>query len=83
MAKVRTAEELLHHYQAGERNFQGWDLREAKLAQALLPGINLSFANLAGADLSSAQLPKADLHRRNLSMSGQRLAHRLDLHPTQ
>ena len=76
-----SAEELLNHYQAGERDFSGLDLRGIDLSTAKLTGINFSKANLSDANLSgtvlnganlrdailrNADLSWADLHSANL-----------------
>jgi superfamily I DNA and RNA helicase len=66
------AGELLRRYAAGERNFQGCDLRGIQLSGANLSGANFIGAQLNDADLSyarldGAKLAIADLSNANLS----------------
>lgn len=73
---IRSAEELLRRYAAGEREFEqvrlsGADLHNAilhgiDLSEAILNGANLSRADLRGADLSWADLSQADLRGADL-----------------
>jgi len=76
---VTDAGELLQRYAAGDRNFQGADLRGIQLAGADLRNANLINGQLAGADLrkvrlDGAKLAIADLTNANLSSASLRKA---------
>ena len=60
-------QELLNHYQTGERDFSGIYLSDTDLSGANLSRTNLSGANLSNTDLSSANLSRANLTCANLS----------------
>lgn len=69
-----SAEELLHQYAAGRRDFANVVLADGDLAGVDLAGIDLVNANLAGvnlsrANLSGARLVNAGLHRANLVLA--------------
>ena len=61
-----TANELKEKYSAGERDFQGANLRRADLRRANLSGADLDGANLSGAVLREAVLDGANLIGANL-----------------
>ncbi|MEA5532913.1 pentapeptide repeat-containing protein [Crocosphaera sp. XPORK-15E] len=77
MFQTQEAIELNQKYQAGQRNFQDYQLRRAdlrglNLSQTDFRGVDLSYANLrdvnfSGADLREAYLNEADLTGANLS----------------
>ncbi len=62
-------EELLNQYAAGERNFAGVNLTEAKLSGVNLSGANLSRANLSVANFSGANLSGANLSYAKLNVA--------------
>jgi hypothetical protein len=67
-----TARELLARYEAGERDFAGVNLSQARLDGAVLDYINLKGANLLnvsfkGAIIRSSDLTNAKLQRANLT----------------
>ena len=78
----RTADELFDAYQAGERDFSGWDLSDTDLTSGLLSEANLSGANLTGATLVWAVLDDADLSHADLSEADLACAecHRANFH---
>ena len=68
---LRTREDVLSAYKAGQRDFASWNLqgvnlREALLARADFQEANLRFADLQGANLYEADLRGADLVSSNL-----------------
>ncbi len=76
---VTDAGELLKRYAAGDRNFQGADLRGIQLAGADLSNANLINTQLCNADLSNAKLDGvklaiADLTNANLTGASLRKA---------
>ena len=76
---VTDAGELLKRYAAGDRNFQGADLRGIQLAGADLTNANLINTQLCNADLSNAKLDGvklaiADLTNANLTGASLRKA---------
>ncbi|PPT07019.1 pentapeptide repeat family protein [Geitlerinema sp. FC II] len=64
---IRSPEELLRRYAAGEREFEQVRLSEADLHNAILHGIDLSEAILNDANLSRADLRGADFSWADLS----------------
>lgn len=64
---IRSTEELLRRYAAGEREFEQVRLSEADLHNAILHGIDLSEAILNEANLSRADLRGADFSWADLS----------------
>ena len=52
---------LCKAYDAGERSFRGWDLREADLHEMVLEDIDLGGADLRGAKLDNVDFYLVDL----------------------
>jgi len=63
----QAGDQLLQRYMAGERNFQGWDLIQARLAGANLSGVDLSRAQLMLANLAEVVLADSRLIGANLT----------------
>lgn len=62
-----TAEELLERYKAGERDFNGLNLREISLSGGELKDCNLSCANLEGAIVNQVTFSNCNLTEANFS----------------
>jgi len=76
--KAMTAEALLAHYAAGERDFRGVNLEGADLAGADLALATLANANLKSANLEGTNLEGASLAFANLTGAILEAAHLID-----